>query len=82
MPAMVMGLAFVLLGLFGLAVSGPLSKWVTNWNLFLREEHMDAYRSKKRRDIRRMAKVEIVLGGCLIVGGLIAWVVGFASSLG
>jgi hypothetical protein len=76
MPAMGFGLLVVLMGLFTLAISGPLSKLVTNWNLFLREENMDAYRSKKRRGIRILAKVWIALGICLIVEGFIAWIVG------
>jgi hypothetical protein len=75
MPAMGFGLVVLLMGLFALAISGPLSKLVTNWNLFLREENMDAYRSKKRRGIRILAKVWIALGICLIVVGFIAWIV-------
>jgi uncharacterized membrane protein len=76
MPAMGFGLVALLMGLFTLAISGPLSKLATNWNLFLREENVDAYRTKKHRGIRILAKVWIALGICLIVVGFFAWVVG------
>jgi hypothetical protein len=78
MPAMATGLVFLLMGLFALLISGSLSTLVTNWNLFLREEDMDTYRSKKRRGIRLLAKVWIALGGCFILVGFISWIFEFA----
>jgi len=71
---MLMGSLFVLMGLFALAVSGVLSRWATNWNLFLRTEDMDAYRTTKHRRIRISAKIILVFGSVVIVVGLFAWV--------
>ena len=78
MPAMLMGSLFLLMGLFALAISGFLSKWVTNWNLFVREEDMDAYRTRKRRGIRLLAKVWLGLGIVLTIVGFFAWISGLA----
>ena len=78
MPAMPMGSLFLLMGLFALAILGFLSKWVTNWNLFVREEDMDAYRTRKRRGIRLLAKVWLGLGIVLTIVGFFAWISGLA----
>lgn len=78
MSALLFGLVAVLMGLFGLAISSPLAKLVTNWNLFIRQEPdvLDAYRSMKLHRIRLVAKGFIVLGGVFVVAGLIAWSLG------
>ncbi|MCB5276010.1 hypothetical protein BJG92_03565 [Arthrobacter sp. SO5] len=78
MSALVFGLVVLLGGLFCLAISNPLAKLVTNWNLFIHQDAdvLEAYRSMKRREIRLIAKVFLVLGGCLIIGGLIGWSLG------
>jgi hypothetical protein len=65
------------MGLFALLISGRLSTLVTNWNIFLRKEDMDAYRSQRRRGIRLIAKIWVALGGCLILIGFFAWSFGF-----
>ena len=78
MSALVFGLVILLGGLFGLAISNPLAKLVTNWNLFIHQDSdvLEAYRSRKRREIRLIAKVFLVLGGGIIIGGLIGWSLG------
>lgn len=78
MSALVMGLVVLLMGLFGLAISGPLARLVTNLNLFIHQDPdvLEAYRSMKRREVRLIAKVFLVLGGGLIIGGLIGWSLG------
>ena len=68
------GSLLVLMGMFALAMSGPLSKWATNWNLFLRTEDMDTYRTRKRHRIRLWAKFFLVAGIVLILVGFIGWV--------
>jgi hypothetical protein len=78
MSALVFGLVVLLGGLFCLAISNPLAKLATNWNLVIHQDAdvLEAYRSTKRREIRRIAKGFLVLGGCLIIGGLIGWSLG------
>lgn len=79
MPAMAFGLVLLLMGLFVLLISGPLSTLVTNWNIFLRKEDMTEYRSRKHRGIRLIAKIWIALGCCLILIGFFAWNFGFGQ---
>ena len=78
MSAIVFGLVVLLGGLLCLAISNPLAKLATNWNLFIHQdsEVLEAYRSNKRRKIRRVAKVFFVVGGGCIIGGLIGWSLG------
>lgn len=78
MSALVFGVAVLLGGLFCLAISNPLAKLVTNWNLFILQDSdvLEAYRSRKRREIRLVATVFLVLGGGFIIGGLIGWSLG------
>lgn len=75
MPALLFGLVVLLGGILSLAVANPLARLVTNWNLFIREDPdvMEAYRQRKLRGIRMVAKVFLIVGGLFIVGGLIAW---------
>jgi len=61
MSAIVFGLVVLLGGLLCLAISNPLAKLATNWNLF---------------KIRRVAKVFLVVEGGCIIGGLIGWSLG------
>ncbi|ALV41187.1 hypothetical protein AU252_08510 [Pseudarthrobacter sulfonivorans] len=72
--ALLAGSLLVLMGMFALAMSGPLSSWATNWNLFLRTEDMATYRTKKRRRIRLYAKIFLAAGVVAILGGFIGWV--------
>ena len=74
MPAMGFGLSLLLLGLFGMLISVPLSTLVTNWHLFLRQEEKERYRSKKVRGIRILAKLWIALGGCIFLAGCFVWI--------
>jgi hypothetical protein len=78
MSALVFGLVVLFGGLFCLAISNPLAKLVTNWNLFIHQDPdvLEAYRSKKRRGIRLVAKAFLISGGVLIIGGLIGWGLG------
>lgn len=72
--ALLAGSLLLLMGLGGMAMSGPLSRWATNWNLFLRTEDMDIYRTKKRRRIRLYAKIILAAGIVAILVGFIGWV--------
>lgn len=73
MSALMFGLVVLLGGLFCLAISKPLAKLVTNGNLFIHQDPdlLEAYRNKKNRGIRRVAKAFLVAGGVFIVVGLI-----------
>jgi hypothetical protein len=70
MPEWGPALVFLLMGLFAWAIAGPLSRLATNWNLFLRQddlEGLEAYRNKKLRGIRLIAKVWIIVAIICIV---------------
>jgi hypothetical protein len=65
--------------LFVWIISGPLSRLVTNMNIFLREddlEGLEAYRNKKRRGIRLMAKAWVVVAIFCIVWGILVVILG------
>lgn len=78
MSAIWFGLVGLLMGLFILAISGPLAKLATNWNLFIHQdlEVLEAYRSQKRREVRLVATLFLVVGGGAIIAGLIGWSLG------
>lgn len=61
-----------------LAISNLLAKLVTNWSLFIDQEAdvLEAYGSRKLREIRLVATVFLVVGGGLIIGGLVGWSLG------
>ncbi|MDQ0822303.1 hypothetical protein QFZ69_004619 [Arthrobacter sp. V1I7] len=73
MSALVFGVVVMLGGLFVLAISNPLAKLVTNWNLFIHQDPgvLEAYRSRKRRGIRLVAKVFLVWEAALLSGALL-----------
>ena len=72
MSAIVFGLVVLLGGLLCLAISNPLAKLATNWNLFIHQdsEVLEAYRSNKRRKTRLVAKVFLVVGGGYTIAGI------------
>ncbi|MEV8040082.1 hypothetical protein [Arthrobacter sp. NPDC080082] len=78
MEALLFGLVGLAMGLFCLAISGPLAKLATNWNIFIRQDAdvLEAYRSMKLRKIRLVAKSFMVLGGVFVIAGLIGWSLG------
>lgn len=75
MAALLFGLAVVMMGLFCLAVSSPLAKLMTNWNIFIQQDAdiLEAYKSMQLRRIRLGAKSFMLLGGVVVVAGLIGW---------
>lgn len=78
MSAIWFGLVGLLMGLFILAISGPLANLATKWNLFIRQDAdvLEAYRSQKRRGVRLVATLFLVVGGGAIIAGLIGWSLG------
>lgn len=78
MGALLFGLVAVTMGLFCMAISGPLAKLATNWNIFIHQDAdvLEAYRSMKLRRIRLVAKSFMVLGGVFVVAGLVGWIFG------
>lgn len=77
-PFLLFGLLVLLMGLFFWAISNPLAKLATNWNLFIKQDPdvLAAYRSMKLGRIRMLAKATQILGGVFVVGGLIGWGLG------
>lgn len=75
MGALLFGLVGVAMGLFCMAISGPLAKLVTNLNIFIHQDAdvLEAYRSMKLRRIRVVAKTFMVIGGVFAVARLIGW---------
>jgi hypothetical protein len=78
--ALLFGLVLVLAGLVFLAISNPLAKLATSWNLFIDQDPdvLEAYRSMKLQRIRVLAKGTLVLGAVIFAAGLIGWAPGLA----
>ncbi|MFJ4030157.1 hypothetical protein ACIPWF_22685 [Paenarthrobacter sp. NPDC089989] len=66
-----LGTTCVLFGLLIYAISGPLSRWATDWHVYLREEQKPSYFAKKLQTIRIGAICFLAAGGAMVLMGLL-----------
>ncbi|BCW35136.1 hypothetical protein StoSoilA2_11920 [Arthrobacter sp. StoSoilA2] len=72
---MLLGATCMMFGLFIYALSRTLSRWATEWHVFLREEQKPTYFAKKLQTLRIGATCFLVAGGSILLVGLLVGLV-------